>query len=106
MAWEQRGNGRYYYRKDWENGHCVSVYLGAGETAVLIATCERYRQAEEAQAREAERSRRAEVAACDQTIAELEQLTRELMRAVLLMNGYHQHKGQWRRKRERRSNDP
>ncbi len=100
MAWEQRGNSRYYYRKDWRDGRCVSVYLGAGETADLLSACEFYRRAEEAQAREAERSRRAELEDCDQAIAELDRLTRELTRSVLITNGYHQHKGLWRRKRE------
>ena len=100
MAWEQRGNNRYYYCKRWEDGRCISVYLGAGTTADLLATCEQYRRAEEAQAREAERARRGEVEAMDQAIAELAQLTRELTRAVLVTNGYHQHKGQWRRKRD------
>ena len=104
MAWEQRGNRCYYYRKHWENGRCKSVYLGAGETAALLATCERYRRAEEAQTRETERTRRTEDEDYDQAVAQLERLTRELTRNVLVMNGYHQHKGQWRRKRERSSN--
>lgn len=100
MAWEQRGNRSYYYRKRWEDGRCVSVYVGAGETADVLSACEFYRRAEEAQAREAERAYRAELEACDEALAELERLTCELTRAVLITNGYHQHKGQWRRKRE------
>ena len=100
MAWEQRGNGRYYYRKDWHDGTCRSVYLGSGETAQLIATCEYWRRIEEEQAREVEQTARAEMAAIDAAVAGLGELTRTLTTAVLLTNGLHQHKGQWRRKRE------
>ena len=42
MAWEDRGGNRYYYRKRWEGGRCVSEYLGAGELAEALATLDAY----------------------------------------------------------------
>ncbi len=58
MGWEDRGGNRYYYRKRWEGGRCISEYLGAGATAELLSACEAYRRAEAAQQRQAEEERR------------------------------------------------
>ncbi len=37
MAWESRGNGSYYYRKQRIGGRVVSEYVGQGEVAGLVA---------------------------------------------------------------------
>lgn len=60
MAWEQRGNNRYYYRKRWERGRCVSEYLGTGATAQLLAACEQARRVEEAAQQASEARQRAQ----------------------------------------------
>src|SRR3712207_1377909 len=99
MPWEQRGNGSYYYRKRREGGRVISEYLGAGHAAALAAQLEDAEREERAAARDAELQARAATEASDPLLAELETLLQTLTRAVLLSNGYHQHKGQWRRKR-------
>ncbi|MFN2514559.1 MAG: hypothetical protein ABR568_24515, partial [Pyrinomonadaceae bacterium] len=37
MGWEQRGNNRYYYRKEREGPRVKSVYVGRGEIAQIVA---------------------------------------------------------------------
>ena len=37
MAWEQRGNNSYYYKKEREGSHVKSVYVGRGEIAKMIS---------------------------------------------------------------------
>ena len=37
MGWEQRGNNRYYYRKEREGSRVKSVYVGRGEIADMIS---------------------------------------------------------------------
>ncbi len=37
MAFEKRGNGIYYYKKEREGNRVVSKYIGKGEVASLIA---------------------------------------------------------------------
>jgi hypothetical protein len=95
MTWEQRGNRRYYYRKCRQGGRVVSEYVGAGELAGAAAALD----ALEREIRRAERQRRAQLRALDAQIAQVCDLIRALTDAVLLINDYHTHKGQWRKKR-------
>ncbi len=96
MAWETRNGQRYYYRKRREGKRVVSEYQGRAEVAELSAQCDAYAR----QRREAER---AEAEALDRMLAELSSLLRLLTHATLIANGYHTHKGQWRRKRDSRA---
>jgi len=95
MAWEKRGNKRYYYRKRRQGGHVSSEYVGAGELAGAGAALD----ALEREVRRAERRRRAELRALDAQVGQVCDLIRALTDAVLLVNDYHTHKGQWRKKR-------
>ena len=95
MAWEQRGNRRYYYRKRRQGGRVSSEYVGAGELAGAAAALDTL----EREVRRAERQRRAQLRALDAHIGQVSDLIRALTDAVLLINDYHTHKGQWRKKR-------
>jgi len=95
VAWEQRGNRRYYYRKRRDGDRVISEYVGAGELAETAAAID----ALEREIRRAERQRRAQLRALDAQIAQVCDLIRALTDAVLLINDYHTHKGQWRKKR-------
>src|SRR5688500_8262649 len=97
MAMEQRGNNRYYYRKDWQDGTCRSVYFGNGATAQLIAACEAARFVEEAHERAQARAEHAEREALATQVRTVADSVRQLTAAVLLANGYHQHKRTWRK---------
>lgn len=100
MAWETRRNHRYYYTKRRSAGRVFSDYIGAGESARVIAALEAlYREqriAEQQQWRHDCESRRA----VDSEIDRLGSGARLLVAAALLASGYHTHKGQWRSKHE------
>jgi hypothetical protein len=100
MAWEARGNNAYYYRKR-RIGRCVvSEYVGSGETAGLIAGMDVLDQ-EQRQAQRMMDAVAREARVMDDTDAALlADLLATLTRAVLVTNGFHQHKRQWRRRRE------
>jgi len=97
MGLETRGNGRYYYRKVRDGDHVRSEYVGAGLLAEMLAEvdaddrhdAERQRQAWRA---EVDAERRALAA-----LAEVDAIARALTAAVLIANGFHTHRRQWRR---------
>src|SRR5689334_10272212 len=99
MAWEPRRNGRtYYYRKQRRGGRVVSEYVGTGLAGTLG---ELYQARADAHTADARAQRAREIAALppdDPALADLETLLAGLTRAVLLANGYHPHKRQWRKR--------
>ena len=96
MAWETRKNGNYLYRKVKKRGKVRSVYIGRGD----VAEIEIHRQAERKAELEAQKQERAEAELIDQKIDEFSQLNETLVDALFLINGFHQHKRQWRMKRK------
>ena len=100
MAWESRGSSRYYYRKRRVGDTVVSEYVGSGPVAEMVATLD---QLERERASEARRKWQKKVEAertLDRQIDTLGSFVRGLRNAVLLANGYHTHKGQWRQRRD------
>lgn len=98
MAWEARGDNRYYYRKAWQDGRCVSLYLGSGQAAAMMATYDARMQHAAATARRAELDHRQQINAGSQAVKELAAELRLVVSAVLIANDYHQHKRQWRKR--------
>jgi hypothetical protein len=99
MGWERRDNQSYFYRKERTPGGIRSVYVGHGEFALLMAQLEAMkREGRKAQQVERRQEWRG-VAALDQNIDRLAQLSNTLTEAVFLTAGFHQHKRQWRKKR-------
>lgn len=102
MGWEKRGNSRYYYTKERIGRRVVSSYVGASETARLIAEITESRQ-EIAQWRARdERLDREAMRDLARIPPDVQQALQEARRAVaeaLTAAGYHQHKRQWRKKR-------
>ena len=100
MGIETRHDGKlYYYRKRREGDRVVSEYVGGGVVADL-----EQKRAEIARARrEAEREQlkaaKMSMAEIDKALNEFGHTVDTLMAAELLLNGYHQHKRQWRRRR-------
>lgn len=100
MAWEQRGNRNYFYRKKRTGGKVQSDYVGSGDAAGLI---ERYEQIEKQRAEAAAEElaeARAKAEAIDEQINELSEINQTLVDALFLLNGFYRHKGQWRKKRK------
>ena len=96
MGIERRGNHSYYYHKQRRGKQVVSIYCG-GEFARWIAGSQAAQRNVRARQRLAERSMRADEKRVDDALKKLEQMTRALVRGVLLAEGYHTHKGQWRK---------
>ena len=101
MGLEKR-NGRVYYYKSRRDGEKVrKIYVGAGDFAHLAAQldeAERLKREEETTCWRKEKERLEASAAF---VKELEGAAEILTRAELLMAGFHKHKGEWRRLRER-----
>ena len=96
MTWQKRGNRRYYYyRKRRQGDRVISEYVGAGQLAETEAALDNL----ERQIRRAQRRRRQEHRALDAQVNQICDLIRILTDSVLLINDYHTHKGQWRKKR-------
>ena len=103
MAWERRERGeRYYMRSRKVGGRVVREYVGGGVLGELAARTD----AKERERREAEAAEgRAEVQLLEELAApvvELCEVAEVLARAHLIAAGCHRHKGEWRRRRERR----
>jgi hypothetical protein len=99
MGWEKRGNHRYYYHRMRVNGRMKSVYLGRGEAAEQVAarveeTAQFTRSLKELERQEAEALDR-----LDREVDAVREAIRFVTHQALLETGHHQHKGQWRRRR-------
>jgi hypothetical protein len=99
VAWEDRNGTRYYYRSVRDGERVKKEYLGRGELAETIAhadeTIRRHREERRAQEM-AEREILEDLAA---RTLEVREAARVLARASLVAAGYHNHHGEWRRKR-------
>lgn len=101
MAWESRnGVGRYYTQSIRVGGRVERRYVGTGPLAEIIAAEDQRRHQE----REAQRAAwKAEHDACEaverRALDDVRKLD-ALIRAHLVVQGFHQHKrGEWRRRR-------
>lgn len=97
MGWETRGNGTYYYAKRWDGGTCVSVYHGAGAFGQALARIDTAERIHTAMQRADERRRREDADAGRRVVTSIGAQVRTVTHAVLLANGYHAHKRQWRK---------
>ncbi|MEM1094953.1 MAG: hypothetical protein AAGJ10_10150 [Bacteroidota bacterium] len=95
MGWEIRNGHRYYYRKRWEDGRCVSEYVGNGPAALFAEQSAQL----EAGLRELQQIEQAPVLRLDEQLKDAYRFTRMLEALVLLASGCYQHKGQWRKRR-------
>ncbi len=97
MALEQRGTNTYYYRKRWIDGTCQSEYVGRGAFAHLLAGIDALERLAARQEAAEFHALREELTAQAALVLGAEADTRDLAHAVLIANGFHQHKRQWRR---------
>lgn len=100
MPWlAQPGDGRYYYRSVRAGDRVRKVYIGRGEEA------ERAAREDEERRQQKERSCRAlqdevqAARAAQEATESLQSAVEAWFRAVLIANGFHSHKGEWRRRR-------
>lgn len=99
MAWEYRGNKRYYYRKKRQGDRVVTEYIGTGTIAALSAEADRQKRGRSLCMQRLWKEQRIEYEAMDPDCQFLTAILRGLVRATYLTAGYHSHKGQWRKNR-------
>jgi len=98
---ESRGTRRYYYRKRRVGGKVKSQYLGNGYAAHLMQLLD---EQERQEAQEKRQAWQAVVDAEKELDAMLDGFTEVVNAytgAVLLVNGFHTHRRQWRKRRDR-----
>ena len=103
MALERRGNNYYRYKKKRIGRRVISEYCGGGHFANLMQLLDQADREEanlekEAKARSFEAEKQSQTA-IDQVIESFCEETEVLTDALFLMNGYHKHSRQWRKKR-------
>ena len=99
MAWEDRGGRDYYYRKKRIGNRVISEYIGTGFLAELSAEMDEERKAQREQEQLVWKKMKEEVKTMENELDSTGDLIRALVRANLLLAGYHPHKGQWRKRR-------
>ena len=100
MGWEQRGNNRYYYRKEREGLKVRSVYVGRGEIAQMISNLQTHSPALERIARTIKSPEQVKFEECEAALNEAADFMRIVTEGALLAGGFHTHHRQWRRKRD------
>ena len=99
MAWETRGNGLYYYRKHRLGHRVFSEYVGAGPVAKMTAAADQTEREERQKRRDKAKDERVREATALAPLIDSQRALTGLVRASLIANGYHTHKGTWRRRR-------
>jgi hypothetical protein len=103
MALENRGGRPYYYRSVRDGEKVRKVYEGSG----VLARIAHERVIMDRAALEHERRESAKelerLEALAAPVRELSKTAEILVRAHLIATGCHSHKGEWRRRRERRN---
>jgi hypothetical protein len=101
VSWDrkQRG-GKYYYRSRRINGRSVKVYLGCGAAAHLAARLDERERQDRGAEREAFLAEQVRLAAADVAFSDARGLIDLLVRATLILSGFHLHRcSEWRRRR-------
>jgi hypothetical protein len=102
VGWEKRERGGLYYtRRRRVGGRVVREYIGTGPAAEAAAALDEH----ERQTREELRKRIREAADLDESLREAARLSDLTVAIELVKAGYHNHKGEWRRTRERKQGE-
>ena len=99
MGWERRQRGGlYFYRSARVNGRPRKLYLGAGPAAQAYARQEVERRARRQSERDALHAEQARTAPADLAFQSARTLIDLLVRARLVLSGFHLHHREWRRR--------
>lgn len=102
MGWDRKKRGPtqgYYYRSRRVGGRAVKECVGTGPLAVMAAELEEAERRQRQAAKEAWAAEQARLAAADAAFHDFLAVVKLLTTGTLLVAGYHQHRGQWRRRR-------
>ena len=100
MAWEKRGDGLYYYQSERVDGRVQKRYVGRGYLAETVAQADETRRAVREQRRREARGHVEWAREVSKTGKDLDAVAEILATAEMVAAGYHNHKGEWRRRRE------
>ena len=99
MGWEQRGNNRYFYRKERDGSQVKSVFVGRGEIAHMVAQLQSSSPLLERFARSMKSPQQVQQEKAEAALEQASDLIELITQASLLSAGFHTHKRQWRRMR-------
>lgn len=99
MGLERRGNNLYMYTKERRGDRVVSVYSGKGEFAYLLNLLKQERKEEAMLERLTFQNEKQKHEALDPLIDYFSKEAKAAEEALFLLNGYHEHTRQWRKKR-------
>jgi len=100
MGWKTINGRRYYYKSIRVGSRVESTYFGAGESGALMAEIDAIERLEKARDRWAEQEEREESDEEERAFAEWFDDVQAVADAAMVEGGFHNHKGQWRRKRK------
>jgi hypothetical protein len=101
MGWEK---GQYYTRSRKVNGRVIREYVGGGEIGALAAKTDAIKREDRDYERELWRIEVEEVEAFDNSVEKVCQMADIIAKATLVAAGFHDHFGEWRRRRVRKEN--
>jgi hypothetical protein len=102
MSWDKKQRGganRYYYRSVRTGTKVTKIYFGRGPLAELAARLYEAVHEKRRAARQTWLAEQVQLAEAGRLLQELRTLTKLLTTATLVVNGYHLHHGEWRRRR-------
>jgi hypothetical protein len=99
MGWKRIGNHEYFHTSRREGGRVVTEYDGRGELAALCARLDDVGRKKREDQRAREKAEREAAAQQDREFREWYEAVETLAAAAMLAAGYHNHHGQWRRRR-------
>jgi len=100
MAWEQRGNNSYYYKKERDGTKVKSVYVGRGQIAHMISQIQSSSRLLEKLARTIKTPEQVKQEKADAALEKVTDLVTLITQAALVTAGFHTHHRQWRRMRK------
>jgi hypothetical protein len=98
MGWERCGNRQHFYTARRVGGRVVKEYIPDAVAPLAAQLAAEQRAERDAERAEVERAR-AESDALTDAVTPLDELADLAHRAAMLVVGYHNHKGQWRKRR-------
>lgn len=99
MGLERRGNNYYYYEKERIGGKVRSVYSASGETALMFHWLREDRKQEKEYEKQRKSSETSQETELENILDSFSEISKVFTDGFFLTNGFHQHKRQWRKKR-------
>ena len=97
MSWEKKGKSKYYYQKYRVGDKVFSKYIGNDKAAEATAAIDEQQRKQ----RRLERMMIKEIFEKEKKYIDMaidiNRQNSNLIKALMLINGFHTHKGQWRK---------